>query len=254
MLANQLKRIGLSDKEARVYLSSLRLGKSPANDIAKQAGVNRATTYVIIESLIEKGLMTSYEQDDKAYFTAESPDHLMSLLKKQEQDIKEKEAEMNKILPELLSMYSMGDNKPKVKFYEGVEGLASVQEEYLKVKSKQTYNISYFDAFLKYMPNVNNEYTVRRVKKGIKGKLLYVTEGKPNMEFATDKAKLRETRYLSFSEFPFKSDITIFDNKVSLESYEDKVMGVLIENKGIADSMKAIFEFLWKKSDTEMRS
>ena len=41
----------LSEKEAAVYLAALQLGWVPVQDIAKLSKVNRATTYVMIESL-----------------------------------------------------------------------------------------------------------------------------------------------------------------------------------------------------------
>jgi len=55
MLIQELQKLGLSDKESKVYLASLELGPAPIAAIAKQASVNRPTTYVIIESLIKKG-------------------------------------------------------------------------------------------------------------------------------------------------------------------------------------------------------
>ena len=54
-----LKNIGLSPKEAKVYLAVLKLKKGLITSIAEQAGVNRTTTYDILEYLNKKGLRTS---------------------------------------------------------------------------------------------------------------------------------------------------------------------------------------------------
>ena len=50
-LKKELEHLGLSDKEAKVYLAALEMGPSPVQDISHKAHVNRATTYVMIESL-----------------------------------------------------------------------------------------------------------------------------------------------------------------------------------------------------------
>lgn len=247
MLENELRKFGLSDKEARVYLSSLQLGKSPVQEIARQARVNRATTYIIIDSLTKKGLMTSFDQGKKTYFTAESPERLLSQIRVMEQELREKEREFSRYLPDLMGLYESADNKPKVKYYEGVEGLKAVQEEYLKVKSKKIYNISNIDDFFGTIPTVLNDYVPRRIKKGISSKLIYISKIGPNEKIETNPNELRESRFIPFEEVPFEADITIFDDKISLESFDGKIVAVLIESKVIAKSMKAIFDYLWKK-------
>jgi sugar-specific transcriptional regulator TrmB len=249
MFEKELQKLGLSDKEAKFYLASLRLGKSPVQEIAEQAGVNRGTAYNIIKSLMEKGLMSSFDQGKKTYFTAESPERLISLIRTQERDLQIREKELNDFLPEIQAIYDLADNKPKVKYYEGLNGLLAMQEEYLRTKSKKIDNISSLDSFLKVMPNVGKSYTPRRIEKGVRSRFLYVTKNGPDKSLAnSDKKELRESKHIPYEKFPFESDIAIFDNKISLESYsKNGAMGVIIENEGIADSMRAIFNYLWAK-------
>ena len=248
MYKSELREIGLSDKEAKVYLAALTLGKSTAQEISSQAGVNRATTYVIIESLKQRGLMSSFEQKEKTFFISESPERLMSLLRKEEQAIIERQGKIKKIMPELLSIYRSADNKPKVKFYEGKEGLCSIKQEYLKMKGKEIYNISDLDTYHSYLPPDKN-YTKKRIERGIRAKLIYISKHEPDKRFNSSEKELRETKFIPFSNFPFRSDITIFDDKVSIESYKENAVGILIEDKHIANSMKAIFDFIWKASE-----
>ena len=60
-----LQQIGLSEKEARVYIAALSLGPATADQLAKQTGINRSTTYVHIKSLMAMGLMSTYEEGKK---------------------------------------------------------------------------------------------------------------------------------------------------------------------------------------------
>ena len=72
----KLKEIGMAEKEAKVFLASLELGSSAVQEIAKKADINRATTYVIIEKLMKKGLMSSVEKGKKDFFQTEDPEKI----------------------------------------------------------------------------------------------------------------------------------------------------------------------------------
>src|SRR3989344_2941369 len=113
MLKEQLGKIGLADKEAKVFLASLELGSSAVQEIAKRADINRATTYVIIEKMMKKGLMSSVEKGKKTYFQTEDPKRLLKLLEEQEEGLKRKEEEFKKYLPELETLFNIAQEKPK---------------------------------------------------------------------------------------------------------------------------------------------
>ncbi|MBI4087815.1 TrmB family transcriptional regulator, partial [Candidatus Kaiserbacteria bacterium] len=70
-MPKELEDLGLSEKEARVYLAALELGQNTAERIAKQASVNRSTTYVQLDSLMKMGLISTHEEDKKTLFAPE---------------------------------------------------------------------------------------------------------------------------------------------------------------------------------------
>jgi len=59
MLNKELEKIGLSKKEAKVYLACLELSEATIGQISKKSGVKRTTVYDIVESLKEKSLISS---------------------------------------------------------------------------------------------------------------------------------------------------------------------------------------------------
>src|SRR6204780_2263188 len=141
-MLKELQDIGLSEKEARVYLASLELGRTTAEKLAKHAKVNRSTTYVQIESLMKKGLMSTYEEGKKTYFAPESPEYLKRIfeLKKREFEVREKE--LNDFLPGLMRQFEGAGDRPTVRFFDGKEGIISLREEALETKEKTLYVIS----------------------------------------------------------------------------------------------------------------
>ena len=116
MLKEQLEKIGLAEKEAKVFLASLELGSSAAQKIAKKAEINRATTYVIIEKADEKRADELGGKRQKDFFQTEDPKRLLTLLEEQEENLKRKEKEFKKYLPELETLFNISEEKPKVRF------------------------------------------------------------------------------------------------------------------------------------------
>ena len=84
MIVENLLQFGLNEKEISVYLSLISLGPAPVKLISKQARVNRGTTYDILKSLIDQGLVGYYkhydQEDTKQFFVAEPPQQLMDAI------------------------------------------------------------------------------------------------------------------------------------------------------------------------------
>src|SRR5437899_393424 len=95
----ELQDLGLSEKEASIYLAALEIGRATADQLAKHAKIKRPTTYVQLESLMKKGLMSTYEEDKKTYFAPESPELLKRFLQKQKEELNSKESELDSLLP-----------------------------------------------------------------------------------------------------------------------------------------------------------
>lgn len=245
-MLDYLKKIGLSENEAKVYLALLELGSSAAQQITQKAGLKRPTTYVQLESLMKRGLVTFFEKGVKTLFRAEDPEHLKQVLEKGEEEQKEKTNALEKILPGLGSLYLSAGERPRVRFFEGVEGLKTIQDEFLKSNAVEIKSIVNIDDVLMLFPTHPKEYAPRRVQKGIKSKLIYThKEGDTLKE--SDTRMLRESKFISPENFPFSGDLAIYANKVAISVHRKRPFGVVLESEEIAKSLEAVFDLLWKK-------
>lgn len=127
-LVAKLERLGLSEKEAEVYLSSLSLGFASMQDIAEKSGVNRATTYTAVEALERRGLMKSKVEEGKRLYVSESPERFRTLLCLQKKELEEKEREFLRLLPHVLMHAHPCGAKPGVKLFEGEDGKNTMME------------------------------------------------------------------------------------------------------------------------------
>ena len=73
MLQKDLQKIGLSEAESKVYLAALELGETNIGRLAKKSGIKRTTTYLVVDTLKEKGLLSSLKKKNKVFFYADDP-------------------------------------------------------------------------------------------------------------------------------------------------------------------------------------
>lgn len=247
VLEKALKQLGLTDKEIKVYLAALELGPQPVQEIAKRAGVNRATTYVMIEQLTQRGLMSSFEKGKKRYFNAEDPEKLHNLIKSEQRELKEREELIKNIMPDLRAVYSVAEHKPRVKFFEGVDGIVAIQQDILDTKITHVENAVDLDEFRKVFRDEDlSEQREAFIKRGVKIKGIFTTSGAPPEISLKAKELAWDYRFIDKKKFTFPGEVIIYDKKVALISYSGKVMGVIIESAEIHTMLSSLFKLAWE--------
>lgn len=130
----ELRKLGLKEREAKIYLAGLELGATSIQNLAEKAGVTRPTAYEIVRTLREKGLFREAQQGKKRYFLAQSPERILSMLRLQKRELEEKEREFIRIIAALESKYAFKDGG--VQIFKGKEGLRVLQEQILFTSTK----------------------------------------------------------------------------------------------------------------------
>lgn len=236
----------MSEKEARVYLSALELGRTTAEKLAKHAKVNRSTTYVQIETLMKKGLMSTYEEDKKTYFAPESPELLRRFLTKQKDDLSARERDLAVVLPTLLQQFDGAGERPVVRFFPGKEGITSVREEMLNVKDKHIFITLTYEHLSKiYTEKELDDYSDRRKALGVHSKGIYL-----HKEYFSKAGldSLTERRLLPPDTLPLTIDLYIYDDKTAILSLQGTLFAMVVQSVQISSSMRLIFDFLWDRA------
>jgi sugar-specific transcriptional regulator TrmB len=99
-LTKLVEKLGFTDKEARVYLALVELGEGPVSEVSSAAKVKHSTTYLVLESLEEQGLVRQNRLHKKLVYIAEPPNKLMAQLNQKKELI-------TQILPKLLETYRL---------------------------------------------------------------------------------------------------------------------------------------------------
>ncbi len=251
MVAKTLEKIGLSEKEAKVYLAALELGPATVQTIATRAHVARPTTYVILEELGKKGLMSMTDKPYRALFSAEPPQQLLKYLELQELELKDKRHEAEAILQDLDAVFALSGERPKVRFYDDIAGLESAADDlYRSLTNKDViYYFSPIDDLEEFFPDTQQSQPQIRTDLGVWAHIIY-TSARGALPNANSKKEKRVARFLPKAKFPFRSLITIVPGKrVQLTNFVGRRFGVLIEDAHIADTMKIVWELAWDATE-----
>lgn len=244
-IKNTLLSLGFSKKEVNVYLVLLELGKGTVTEISRRADINRTTGYDILDRLVGYGMVSISGKEPKQEYVAESPDRIKEYLSKKKKQIEKQLEETQAVLPQLKSMHNVGD-RPKVRFYEGDDGLKQAYEDTL-TSSETILAYATVDDMHNALPEYFPTYYKRRAKKGI-----YIRAIIPNTEIGEDRAakdveEHRETALIPSDQFYFSPEINVYDNKVMIASWREK-LGIIIESEEIADAMKKVYELAWAEA------
>lgn len=245
LTSKQLIELGFTNKEASVYLALLESGQSTVSYIARKAGINRTTGYDILEILAGKGFVSVIDQGNTRQYTAEDPRKIIQYSENKLKQAQEELQASKKILPELKSVFNKTD-KPKVKFYEGLDGLKEVLEDTLTA-NEQLVGYSVAESYFDVLPEYGMGYLKRRIAKGISGRFIAPDTPGTRERAKHDKAELRETRLVPKDKLNIEIEINIYDNKVIMASFKEE-LGIIIESQKIADAQKQIFELAWAQA------
>ena len=160
-----LQNFGFSEKETDVYIGLLELGKGTVTEISRKAGINRTTGYDILNSLTTKGVISVSGKEPKQEYAAEPPESITNYLKKQAEKLTDDIKKSEEIVPDLTLLHAF-KNRPKIRFYEGKEGLQHVYEDTLTSSETIRAYASVGDVH-SVLTNYFPEYYKRRAKKDI---------------------------------------------------------------------------------------
>lgn len=228
--------LGFSENEAKVYLAALETGIASAQEIAQKCKLKRTTTYSVLCPLVRKGFIVQTIEKGKKRFFADDPKNLKKIFQ-------ERQKKLADVLPELEAVYNKKKIKPRVLFYEGLDGIKKIYEDTIKEKPDEILEWNTADIFRAF-PGFPKEYLSQRLKNNIHAKRIASNEPRWHEHKKLDEAEISETKLLPFFDIPI--EINIYKNKVAFMSYKDE-MGLIIESKGIAEAMRKIYMIFWNK-------
>ncbi|MDB5259253.1 MAG: transcriptional regulator TrmB [Candidatus Taylorbacteria bacterium] len=252
-IVQSLSDIGLEPKQAELYAHLLKQPKGSEQtvfSIAQGVGMPRSTTYLILEELENKKLVSSYKKNNVLHYLTADPVRLS-------RDLEEKKDLLQSILPTLQALSKDAAFRPSVQTFTGARGVKIVFDDAYnnprKHGIKEYHTISH-PKLLEYMPRQFPKYMENKRRLNLSSKILvpnFVSRKGPP-EYMSDSH--RETRYLT-QDFSFEGTLMIYGRKTALISHKDgEVYSMIIDSQAITEMFDAVFKCLWNLIPQEKSS
>lgn len=241
-LEDALAQIGIGGKRARFYLAALELGDAPIHKVAEKAGITRTTAYDLLARLTREGLVSRVEKDGRYHIAAEDPRRLLEVLEDRRQRVEA-------VLPELRSLYARSAVQPRIRVYEGRDGIGTVLYDTLSCRSRQLCGILSMRDLLEVPGRAEMEqYIALRIAKGVHLRVIRSREKEAGPDiWPTSPADLRELRWAPAGAL-FTMTSWTYDEKVSIISSRQEHFGMIIESPEFSALMSNLFAVLWSAS------
>jgi len=245
MIEDVLANNGLNDKESKIYLAALEKGEATVTQLATKTHLKRSTVYDITVQLARRGVLSITKRQGVHHISATSPRNLIERFKSAARDAES-------ILPELMDIAFASPLKPRVRFYEGMEGLKEVLRD-MSQSSGQTVGFSDYAKMPKELFHFIQKDIVPE-RKARKNFIRLICPRNPTNEqiHKDDALHFREHCLLEFPD-PLDNDLEIlmFDrSKVGFLCYEESAQfGLIIDSESIFKMMTNAFWLLWTTAE-----
>lgn len=233
-----LEQYGLSEKQASIYLATLELGRAPVLRIADKAAVKRPTAYVVLNELLQMGLVEITPRGNTKFYQAIDPKALLERMQRKTQLLEQS-------LPELRALLNTSQGKPKVRFYEGKQGIYELYDNEI-LQQPELFSLVNLHEFAKvYSEKEMLALLDRMQESNIKAKELI--DGSAEARWyrkEKEKRKLGDTKVLP-RKFQFEVDFLVYGDTVATISLKNLV-AVVIEDVAISKAQLQILNFLYE--------
>lgn len=232
-----LEQYGLTKKQARIYLACLALGSSAVQKIAQRAGLARSTTYEVLESLREKGLVSTFRKKTIKYFSAEEPEKIA-------QEAERKTALIKNNLARLQNLQLSAHLQPSVRFYQGKKGIYEMLEEILR-EAKEILSFNSPRDVYGELENFLPRFVQKRIKKKIPIKIICWDSPLARERQKLGPPQLRQMKIIP-AKYQFHGSVLIWKNKIAMFALKGDFEAVVIESQELAAVQKSLFNFMWE--------
>ncbi len=249
-----LQNLGLTDKEAAVYLALLPLGAAPASTISKRARLVRSTTQFTCNQLAQRGFLKATKKKNTYLYSCEPPQRILAMLDRQKDLLADQQEELRAVAGQLTGLMAGAASVPHIHFFEGKDGFVAAYQEMLEKASAGSETLSFMRPL-----DLSGEHadlsksftrlTALRKKKQIRARVLASHCPEAKAMAAQTLERLRETRVLHEDVFgPSSVEIMTCGDSVFIATIEGRALfACIMKNAPVAHMLGALFEMQWKR-------
>lgn len=238
MFEAELKELGLTDNEIKIYLILLEYGALNPTKLAEKTGLHRSYIYDTLERLLDKGVINTVLINNKKHYQAINPKTLREIFEL-------KLRQFDTILPKLYSLFKSAKEETRIELHKGKRVYKTLIKDILAniKKNDVIYLIGIDENILGTVEPIYIKQYLRIIKeKKVKEKIIIAKGGnklkEPNLEY-------RELDPKYFDE----TTIVVYQSKVFIFILGNPYYLIVIESRKVANTYKKQFELLWNAAE-----
>lgn len=245
---DNLRKIGLTAGEIKVYQSILALGDCTKTLLAKQSGVSPSNIYDITNRLLKKGIISRIEKNGIAHFSPANPSLLLNYITDKEKELQNEKQIVQSLLPRLLAEYSEKKEKHLIEMFYGWQGLTQIFEELLQECKPGDKNYVIGAGIGENSARADTfflKYSALRAQKKIHTKILFdqpMRKQKQRLNFFQN-SKQYEIRFLPTTS---PTEVMIYNNTLCILLLLHEPIVIRIRNNQAAHSFIEYFNLMWQ--------
>ncbi|MBD3354366.1 hypothetical protein GF361_00095 [Candidatus Woesearchaeota archaeon] len=243
-MLRDLRRIGLTEGEIKVYEALLELGETTKTALAKKSGVAPSNIYDITNRLLKKGIISKVEKNGIAHFSPADPTHLINFLEKKEKEIEKEKDVVSNLLPSLLARFQKVKETVNIEVFQGWNGMKTIFEDLIN-ECKTECNV--FGASKGESEKQSDifflKYSKLRAKKGITTNIIFNEElrRRKRINFFKKSGKYN----IRFLQQSTPAEIMTYNNISCIIILTKQPLIIRITSEEVKDSFKQYFELMW---------
>jgi HTH-type transcriptional regulator, sugar sensing transcriptional regulator len=251
-LEQTLEQLGLTKTEAKVYLCLLDRSPLPASSIADLAGTSRSAVYLVLRSLVGKGLIDAGAGYSSRYYAAQPQRALESLLERDRIELADRERHVHEALPELTELFENNhvDDEELVEILR-TPTLIGERFDRLQSEAQQTIDIVVRGPLQVGGPN---EAELAALRRGVRARAIYdrnvLTEPSIDRNLTAWTTQGEQAR-LYPGDLPMK--FAVFDSHTVLMPLVAPgvtgMVAIIVRNPELAATLTFLFDTLWERSE-----
>lgn len=242
-----LTQFGLTAKEALFYNELISKGPMTVKALSAANKEQRTNCYVILKSLESQQLVERDDLHAVLRFRAKDPANLRNILAKKQSEVQIVNKNLTQSLPKLQALYKLTTEVQGVAYFEDVEGYKAVQDDMLTANTVKSF-IS--DTIVHERPDmfgIIKKYVQLRSDNQVKSYFLSCSD--IALAMRSDHLRYPNVEVRSVNTDIFDGEITIYNNKIALTSYEKQRLSTLvISNDAQLKTFLSIFEAVWSQA------
>lgn len=241
--------VGLPLPSAKLYVRLLEVKRASARELAEHLGMTRPSVYDNLKFLLERGLITEIDEDNKKIFYITDRQSLTGFIDESIESLSKERKALIEVLPTFSSAEA---GAPSIKSYAGVEGVRRILTEMLWYRDIETLTVwptrdmaeMLGDEFL---ADLNR----RRIRRNISIRSIWPSGEAVSLKnypfLGVGAGHLRERR-LAPKGMRWSMSYWQYADKVAFISSHKESFGFVVQSKDLVSLIKVNFEALWQLS------